>query len=624
MAEAYLARRDQIGQVGLAVERALFDDLATFNDAKALLLTRVAFVPSVTSTSPPPGTLARASFTRQIRPDAVAAKAKIEGGKQQVDVMLGWKQLVAAGSAVSTPAHSRMAYLEVLDDARYDNAFEVRRAGQQFECFESMVDGAEKTKPSTGVDASVLTQDWTARPPLVPALAENAQVSDDPRELRLASRNILSPPELLWSGIQSELGTALAAVAIGQGQGWTAERLSGGAGPQPGLANLAVAAYRRADAWNTKLTVDRRLTHFVYRIRGDEEGTIGSVIDAFENDGFFIRAMRNHEGDQRALDSNKAGPPALAAGTEHALREFLEVNRGTAAAATLADRTLLNNLALYEQLEGLVFTETAPALRDDAVLLRPRDVGNANGNICLGAQASGTAFLERVRNVVLFTPVIAAGESAGIATAYLAVSVALDVWSGWDLSLTQSRNMPFEQWSVPCSTASGRRAAPFARIFWQATEQASMPTTQHITGGVANQARHWDAAPAVHRVFRIPQSWIGVAVPARAVMERLLFHSKLWVGEHDGDTLLNADIAELVFGTPFSITVYQEQFLQRNGPPQLVRHAFPSFVSVAQGQADQSRVWFAEEYATFSIDIRWFRPRGTVFLAIERIFAQAP
>jgi len=605
MSQAYVDKKDQIGTLGLAVRRMLLEDLALFADAKALLLTRAAFVASAAPPTPPPGTLARAGFTRMIRPDAGDPKAK-------VDAVVGWKQLVAAGESKDTPAVSRMGFLEVLDDARYDNAFEVAQSGQTFESFEAMVDAGSKA------------QEWHVRAPLVPAAAENGQTADAPRELRLASRNIVSPPELLWSGVQDDLAAALALVGSGKPQNWTLKRLSSGAPPGSEPSDLVVGAYRRNGGWNVGLTVDQRLVHFVYRVRGDEEGTVGTAIDAFENDGFFIRGLRNREGLKQALDGTRDTPPALNTGTEHALRAFLEVNRGTAPAAALTDGTLLNNLALYDQLERLVFTEKSPALSDDAVLLRPRGVGGANGDFCLGAKAAGAAFLDRVRHAVLFPPVARPGEGAGISAAYLVVSVALDVWTGWDVLLTQSRNMPLEDWSAACGSISGRRPAPFARVFWQATEQASMLATQHVANSVANGPRHWDAAPGAHRVFELPKEWIGVALPAKTVLERLLFQSRLWVGSHRGDRILDAGNADLVFGTPFSMTVYQEQFVVRNGPPQAVRHPFPSFVSVAPGGENESRIWFSEEYASFSIDIRWIRPRGTVFLSIERMFAVAP
>lgn len=605
MSQAYGNKHDQIGTLGLAVQRMLLEDLALFADAKALLLTRAAFIASAAPRTPPPGTLARAGFTRMIRPDLGDPKAR-------VDVVVGWKQLVAAGDSKDTPAVSRMGFLEVLDDARYDNAFEITQSLQTFESFEAMV------------DAGSTEQEWPVRAPLVPAVAENVQGPEAPRELRLASRNIVSPPELLWSGVQDDLAAALALVGSGKPKNWTLRRISGGAAPGNEPADLVVGAYRRNGGWNTGLTVDQRLVHFVYRIRGDEEGTVGAAIDAFENDGFFIRGLRNREGLKQAVDSTRNAPPDLDAGTEHALRAFLEVNRGTAPAAELADSTLLSNPALYDQLEGLVFTEKAPALSEDAVLLRPLGVGGGNGHFCLGAKPAGAAFMARLRHAVLFTPAAKPGEGAGISAAYLVVSIALDVWTGWDVSLTQSRNMPFEDWSTACGSISGRRPAPFARVFWQATNQASMPATQHVANSVANAPRHWDAAAGAHRVFSVPKAWIGVAVPAKTVLRSLLFQNKLWVGTHQGESILDAANEDLVFGTPFSMTVFQEQFVSRDGQPQAVRHPFPSFVSIAQGSENESRIWFPEEYATFSIDIRWIRPRGTVFLSIERIFAAAP
>jgi hypothetical protein len=100
------------------------------------------------------------------------------------------------------------------------------------------------------------------------------------------------------------------------------------------------------------------------------------------------------------------------------------------------------------------------------------------------------------------------------------------------------------------------------------------------------------------------------AVPAKTVIEALLFKTPLFVGDYQGNSILDASNAELVLGTPFSMTVYQEQFVSRDGPPQEVRYPFPSFISVEPDDLDVPRVWFPEEYLSFSIDIRWMGPRG--------------
>ncbi|MQA38935.1 hypothetical protein [Rugamonas aquatica] len=600
----------QLGQLSLAVERMLLEDMALFADAKALLLTRMAFAASSAQSSPPPGTLARAGFTRQIRPELHDATA-------QVDVVVGWKQLVAAGSPGASGPLSQIGYLEVLDDARYDNAFEVNRAGQKFETFEAMV------------DTEAVQQGWTARAPLVPARDENQLAADLPRELRLASRNIVAPPELLWSGTRDELTSALATLGTGQNQGWTLDGLSSGAGPKAGAADLAVAGFRRPGAWDVALTVDQQLVHFVYRVSGDEEGSAGIASDAFNNDGFFLRGLRNREGLKQALDPEKvanakhAPTPALASAAERSLRDFLDAPRGTSAAADLCDRTLLNNLPFYQQLATLARTETAPSLQDDAVLLRLLKEGATPGDFCLGAKAGGQEFLQRIRHVALFTPVAQPADGARIMVAYLVVSVALDAWTGWDVSLSQSRNMPLDAWSPTCGAHQGRRPAPFSEVFWQATDQASMPTTQHIATAAANGPGHWRLAPGDFHVFALPPEWIGQVLSARTVLDRLLFEAKLWVGEHHSATILAKESAGLAYDMPFSLTVFQEQFVSRQGQPQPVRYPFQSFVSLQPGDALQSRVWFPEEYATFSVDVRWLRPRGAVFMAIERIFIRA-
>ncbi len=601
MINAYDRPVTPIAQLRLAAERMMLEDLALFADAKALLLTRAAFVPSTCATrSPPPGSLARASFSRIVRPEAADKETA------NVDAVLGWNRLVAAGSGPGPLA--QMGYLEVLDDARYDNAFAICRTLQKFETFENMVD-RDSTQAS-----------WTMRAPRVPARAENAQADHLPRELRLASRAIVTAPELLWSGPSSALGTALAA-AKPSDTGWTADDLASGA-KASGAGNLVVAATRRVPAqWDHPLTVDRQLVHFVYRVSGDEESTLGLAIDAFDNDGFFIRGVRT---ENRTTPSGDAPVTVLAAGAEQALRRFLDVNRGSAEAADVSEKFLLNNLPLYQDVMGLIRTESAPALQDDAVLLRALKVGTSAGEFCLGAKTAGQDMLERVRHVVLFVPARGTGEGAKVSSAYLVLSLALDAWSGWDVTLTQSRNMPLDQWGAACSAVNGRRPAPFARVFWQATDQSSMPVTQHVAASAVNTAAHWDTGPGKHRVFTLPQAWIGRELTAKEVVERILFTEQLWVGDaHRATTILSASSETLALETPFSMTVFQEQFVTRSGPPQVVRHPFPSFLRLAAGDEHKKRVWFPEEFATFSIDIRWMRPRGSAFLEIERVFARA-
>lgn len=110
----------------------------------------------------------------------------------------------------------------------------------------------------------------------------------------------------------------------------------------------------------------------------------------------------------------------------------------------------------------------------------------------------------------------------------------------------------------------------------------------------------------------------------KTLLDRLLFAEALVIGRSstEAKTILDPSTASLVYSLPLSISVYQEQFTSSRSQPQTVR--FPlSSVLCKPDEALKTNVWFPEEYLTFSIDIRWLRPNGSVPFGLERIFAVA-
>lgn len=601
------------GQSRLAVARLLLESPALFADAKALLMSRVNFVPSTrTARTPPQGTLARAQFTRIVRPSPVRGKLLTESDTAVVEAITGWKQMVAAGLSGETGAATRLGFIETLDDARYDNAFTVRADGQKLQAFEDMVDARAMDNPNIQALGS-----WDLLPPLVPGKAENVPGVTD-REVRLASRAVVEPPELLWTGSSETLAGALANVLIGQ-EGWTASGLSRGEGRSPSALDakdgLEVAAFRRMppqQKWNHPAYSDEVLVHFVYRVTGDEEVTSAGSMDSFLNDGFFLEGLRS-KGLQPAAASDPP-PPVLDTAIEALLRSFAAAARGTPEAAKLSLEHLLDAPETYRHLQGLIRTEKSPDISRAWAVLRPQSVGDPAGNFCVGG---GTAELrERIRDVCLFRPVSAEPNS----TAYLVVGVMLDVWSGWDITIVQGRNMPFERWDALCASPSGRTPPPFDPIFWQAAAQSSRPATQYVSNMLQNRATDWGDRKLT---FNVPAAWYGMKVAVKTVLDQLLFRETLQVGPRPkpSPTILRALASQLAYGTPLGITIFQEQFNSGQSKPHEVRFPFPT-VFCQPGTVANTLVEFPQEYATFSIDIRWRNPDGSTPLVLERIFAK--
>lgn len=604
------------GQFHLAVRRMLLESPALFADAKALLMSRVDFMPSVSAKrTPPENTLARAQFTRVVRPPPVVRTPQVKGQPATeaqaavVESIAGWKQMVAAGLAGETGAGMRLAFIETLDDARYDNAFTVRTDGQKLEAFENMVD-ARAMDPLDPRSAG----SWEPLPPIVPGKAENMPDVVD-REVRLASRAILEPPELLWSGTSYSLAHALRQAKIGQ-KGWTVTRLSRGEPPNVGediQDGLEIAAFRRLSPHlNPAPYADELLVHFVYRVTGDEEATSAGSTDTFDNDGFFIECRR-YKGQPVAV-TEEPPPPILDGGTEAVLRRFATTARGTSDAAQLALDHLVNGPSTYAHLRGLIRTEAAKDISVASCVLRPLLVGTPDGNFCVGG---GTDDLRhRIRDAYLFRP----GTAEPHSTAYLVVGLMLDVWSGWDVTIVQGRNMPFEQWDAGCKSASGRAPAPFDPIFWQSSAQSSRQVTQHINRVQGNSAADW-AAP--NRTFRIPSAWYGMKISVKTFLDKLLFQDSLSVGDgtNRSVTILRPSISQLAYEVPIALTIYQEQFISGRETPHELRFPFPTVICQPSNIAN-TLIEFPQEYATFSLDIRWQRPDGSTPLILQRIFAR--
>ena len=617
LAAAYNTGQGQVAQISLAAQRALLENPALFSDAKAMLLTRVDFVTSATSKeSPPEGTLARAQFKRQIRPsNSRTDKSQVALANQdtptQVNVSLGWRQIVAAGLPGDDGTTSKLGFFEFLDDARYDNAFSVTVDDQQFESFELMINPQAKGAAK-----------WLAAPPIVPGLEENSQAPTKPREVLLASRAIIEAPEFLWSGVSDRLAAAVRGVSIGQ-TGWSLQRLVVGKEPDPKtvVGDLTVAAFRKdSKTWNKSLTADQLLVHFIYRVTGDEEALAAVDSDSFDNDGFFLRAQRS--ANSQSFGAAVSLARRIPEGAEKTLRRFLEVKRGSDEAGALAADSLIQDPSLLGVLQGLVSTESAPEIQKDMVLMKPYRVGSKDADLCVGGNS---ATLDRIRDICVLRPTLtnaSGGRSNSIA--YLVVTVALDVWTGWDVTLMHGRNLPFQEWASTCKQATGRVAAPFNRFFWQATDQSSRPATQHLSKVVGNSYADWNADKQAHRVFRVPPEWRGKPVSTKDLLDRILFKELLIIGRtsNQAKTILDSSAASLIYSLPLSVSVYQEQFAMPRDRPQSVRFPFPSVVC-RPGEESRTNVWFPEEYATFSIDVRWLRTTGSSPLGLERIFAMA-
>lgn len=618
LAKDFEAKVGQVSALREAALRRLLADPGLFADAKAFLLTKLLFTPSASlAASPPPASIARARFVRHIRPPSEQAN----GPPDRATTLLGWESLVGGGLTANASDKERLAFLDVLDDAAYDNAFSVAGVDCQFEPFEEMVDPPQAGEARLG---------WGRAAPIAPAKSENVADGTKAREVRLASRNLATPPLHKWSSPEPEgksavagqltLRAALAGLKAGQ-KGWRYDRLVAGLPPESTAGSsqdLTLVALRSRDkSWDTPLPADTRMTYFVYEVVGDEEASGVDIADAFTNDGFFVRLGRT-------AAPQKAGKeivfPVLDEAVEARLRRALEQPRGTKAAATYAlDEILAKPVETLEALKGLVAAYEPPPLPDDVVLLKPVGDGAGVRDICVGT----TGEASRIRDIALFRKQATQGAGGPAdGTALLVFGVALDVWTDWHVELIHGRNLPFSKWGANCDPG-GRTPASFAPQFWQAVPQTSAAVVHRINNKASNDAGEW-VSP--RRVFNLPKEWVGVDVPVSTLVERVLFKEALLLGHLDrgNATILDPKNKDLVYNHRLSVTVSQEFFEGDAESPQNQRFAFPSVECANQSAAKAAMVNFSDEYATLSLDFHWFRAAGADPLLLHRIFIKAP
>lgn len=584
-----------------AIERKLMQQPSVFTDSKALLLTVMRFsAASPARTTPAPERLARARFHRRLATLGADGKPRTE----DVVATTSLEHLVLASATPRTPGSDLkdgLAFLETLDDTLYPNSFEIppaqapkpRAAAEPAdyvaESYEQLVDllGPRETA-------------WAQAPAIVPLAAYDS----DPklsRRVDLASRSIVEPPVMFWSGGSAEISRRLAQHL----KDWDLDRLKDGyVSTQSGVVQLtASAVYEDVPP----LSGDQAEAYALYRIAGDEEQV--SVLEAFKNDGAFIR-IGAYEGPGVAQRADAADDFAAA---EPYLRMLLTEPRGSAKAAeaisSLALKIDPQKPEAFKAMLGELLRPTHASLPGkDTLLLRRRPA--RPDEIPPLPHKGQTLEKGLVRHVLFLEPATATAGEAQVA--YLLIGYRTDVWSRRQLEIVQGRNLPFGEWGSDDPAAPEPR---FAEEFWQAAPQAGKTVSPDVLRSEANEPAHW----TTRRVRLDSAYWLGQARTPAELVNVLLKAGKVHVGDWTTDDPLIS--ANAPWSGPYhSITTYQELLAEDPAKGVHGRVQLPEGSYQSSDLSIQERVWFPSAYRTFSVDFRWLNPSGDPFLEFMRIY----
>lgn len=593
-----------------AIRRRLLADPALFTDAKALLLSVMHFVEDTSlAPQPPPTALARARFNRLgIDPDNPA---------KQTSTTLTLDDLVFAGKVSGAPTEERLAFLETLDDARYGDEFELAPSPGGVGTVDFAVDSYEQLiDPQSG-------DGWPKRPAVLPLAAANDGRTR--RVVHLASRALLAPPVLRFTGESAALDEALAAGAAD----WSVEQLERGLPGMPAAGGTRLRIAGAAHKPAIGATIERGVSFILYRVTGDEERP--SVFEqAFENDSFFLR-LGDSEYAQRAQPKVVLAANGGTAGStlrcEPLLRDLLFAGRGSDAAATAIQLLALGADDYSSDFAQLVAVGDAQLPDKTFALIRLSKQGASWALDVAGPDAQQT--IARIRHVVLFKPDNASASDAA-RIAYLLVGFETSVWSPIEAELSQGRNVPQDQWGGAAASLDKPR---FASQFWQSVAQDAPASHHSLARRVAsNEPRHWRVRPT--HVVTLDTSWRQPKTP-RQLLEKLLFERGHVIGnQQTSPSVLAPGSSVHIFDQQLSVQIFQEQFDQDptayaeplGNFPLEQNLLCPRLAPLPTGKIRPPKdelgpmIWFDPFYDQFSVSFRWFAPSGAELLTLDRIF----
>jgi hypothetical protein len=616
LASAVLATGGDLSWIRTAAQRLLLQDPGLFLDAKALLLTQMVFSKDATvPRSPAPGALVRSRFQRVLDTSGPVSISR-DAAKPPLTSVLTVDQLVlsSVGAAPAAQVFDSMGYLEVLDGARYNDRFEIPQHGDDpLTAPDFSADSYERAiHPEAAADAG-----WRQSPIVVPLAAQNT--GTDTRSVHLASRDIVSPPVILWSG-QSD---TLLAKLSDPTQPWTvAQLINGYTGSVPTPtppADLQVVATR--SGVNPAMTADEVLAFAVYQVRGDE-GL--EVLQSLANDSFFVQTTTPASAEASAIaDRGGAQAAHRFANAPASLRTLLYAPRGSADAAKVVNEFVLSNGAFSTVMSGLIVGQyqTPPDPGTSTLFFIPAST-SAQPALPLPVEVKPST-QDRICHVVVFAPTVTTA-AAPDPVAYVLVSFPVSAWSAKSLSLIQGRNVPRDGWLGGLDPNPELAQLPhFAPEFWQVQPQSSPPTRLQAAVTRQNIASDWPLG----RASILGSNWSGVARSVSDLLSLFLFGPNVGLsGSQYGPPLLTPN--DTLWPT-LSINIYHEQFDQDPTSPDAVPTGrFPLWNAIIHDidpmelPTDISEVWFRAGYNEFSIDFQWFSSSGTPTLRLERLFAK--
>jgi hypothetical protein len=604
-----------------AVRRRLLADPALLVDAKALLVNAIRFVEKSKTPSPSPSSLARVRYHRDIKGDRRLPSGKAEQAEIASSV-LSLEDLILTGITGTESLDQRLGFLEVLDDARYDNSFRPKKPEKAPGTFEA--DSFEAVVDPAGAPA------WPAADPVVPMAAEN---TSGLRRVQLASLSPVKAPILLWAGEPgAELVGGLPNGGSGDGR-YSLENLLARSSAAPAAGHTALVAavpsFRRGDP---KPTADADLAWAFYMAEGDEEGSqTDGFYDSFLNDGFFIRlsremkqrpaaralaAMRGSDVFQEKARSLEPPTPEELEKAEANLRELLVASRGSAAAARALDALILQPAGgqAFERVLGTIVRQSALQPPDPAKHALVR-IGNGKPPTPHQPEP-GTMALD-INDVFVFRRETAvAGAPQPV---FILFSFRAEVWSPVELEFTQGRNLDYRPWGVAAGSGESEPDHVFASEFWQAAPQSAAPSRHALAKDFSNAALIWTRQGRY--IAGLDGTWRG-QVEVEALLKRLLLDRNVTIDGLQTSGSILSGTAQAKFSPPVQISVFHEQFDDevlgsRTGPVGRFLLSSRRFAS-----PKEKHDFFPPEYDHFSLDFAWYSSSGLALLRLGRIFVQ--
>ncbi|KPL66747.1 hypothetical protein SZ64_00695 [Erythrobacter sp. SG61-1L] len=598
LANAVRSSSGDLASLRRAVIVRLLKNPALFADSKAILLTALRFVDARTpGRTPPSVSLARARFDRVIRPEGNVGEgpeSPSDPSSQRVSSVLTIDNLQLTGPLGEKDWDSRFGFLEMLDDARYDNAFIAAADGRFWpESFEDVVDPPDET------DDPRLASRWLPGKLVVP-LAADATAGI----VRLASRSPVAPPVLVWSGPAPSLR-----VSLRKDSKWSLDHLLERQAGQGAGAILEIIGKRLEQH---DFYADTGQIFALYRIEGDEETT--SLAEALENDGLFLRLSEADAGppllpedDREPGNGGKTIDREKLQAAELNLSLLLKSARGTSeAAAALCDLALASGD--FTDLMGQIVRSSSAALpANDFLLLRPSQ--------SLEPRVHNTAppTDRKILDLALF-----AQKDAGPAearTGYLLCSFETEVWSRRRLEILHGRNLDYSDWN---GSINGLPDAVFGKEFWQAAPQASRPSQYTLARHFENIPEDWGES---ERTSELDDSW-RPSRSAKELIELMLRTSgKTIRGLEGAPAILSPASISKLLSHELNISIYHEQFEDdpATGAEPVGRIMLESRRIT---NIDAEFAFFDRDYDHFSVDFDWYSRSGVAVLQLRRLFAQ--